>query len=166
MRPVPAERNRWAIGYISKANDDRGARFDGYTAPPETERKILRDVFEPGDAWFRSGDLMLRDEAGFYYFIDRIGDTFRWKGENVATSEVAAAITSFPGVTDANVYGIEIPGTDGWAGTGEIVSTGPIDLAAFRAHILGQLPHYALPVVLRLRSEIDVTPTFRRKMVS
>jgi fatty-acyl-CoA synthase len=152
-----------AIGYISKANDDRGARFDGYTALAETERKILRDVFEPGDAWFRSGDLMRRDEAGFYYFIDRIGDTFRWKGENVATSEVAAAITSFPGVTDANVYGIEIPGSDGRAGIAEIVSTGPIDLSAFRAHILGQLPHYALPVVLRLRPEIDVTPTFKQK---
>jgi fatty-acyl-CoA synthase len=152
-----------AIGYISKANDDRGARFDGYTALPETKRKILRDVFEPGDTWFRSGDLMRRDEAGFFSFVDRIGDTFRWKGENVATSEVAAAIMSFPGVTDANVYGIEIPGTDGRAGIAEIVSVGPIDLAAFRAHVLGHLPHYALPVMLRLRSEIDVTPTFKQR---
>jgi fatty-acyl-CoA synthase len=152
-----------AIGYISKANDDRGARFDGYTALAETKRKVLRDVFELGDTWFRSGDLMRRDEAGFFYFVDRIGDTFRWKGENVATSEVAAAIMSFPGVTDANVYGIEIPGTDGRAGIAEIVSAGSVDLVAFRAHILGQLPHYALPVVLRLLPEIDVTPTFKQR---
>jgi fatty-acyl-CoA synthase len=152
-----------AIGYISKANDDRGARFDGYTAPAETKRKVLRDVFELGDTWFRSGDLMRRDEAGFFYFVDRIGDTFRWKGENVATSEVAAAIMSFPGVTDANVYGIEIPGSDGRAGIAEIVSAGPIDLSAFRTHLLDQLPHYAVPVMLRLCSEIDVTPTFKQR---
>ena len=151
------------IGYISEAKDDRGARFDGYTALPETKRKILRDVFELGDTWFRSGDLMRRDEAGFFYFVDRIGDTFRWKGENVATSEVAEVIMSFPGVTDANVYGIEIPSTDGRAGIAEIVSAGPIDLAAFRAHVLGQLPHYALPLVLRLRSEIDITSTFKHR---
>src|ERR1700719_1811964 len=90
---------------IGRLASEAGARFDGYTDREATEKKILRDVFERGDAWFRSGDLMRRDDSGFYYFVDRIGDTFRWKGENVATSEVAAAITAFPGIVDANVYG-------------------------------------------------------------
>jgi fatty-acyl-CoA synthase len=152
-----------AIGRISKTPDERDTRFDGYTTPAETEKKILRDVFEIGDTWFRSGDLMRRDDAGFYYFVDRIGDTFRWKGENVATSEVAATLTSFPGILDATVYGVEIPGADGRAGMAEIVCTGLVDLAALRAYLVGRLPSYALPVLLRIRDGIDVTPTFKQR---
>jgi fatty-acyl-CoA synthase len=120
-------------------------------------------VFEPGDAWFRTGDLMLRDDSGFHYFVDRVGDTFRWKGENIATSEVAAAITSFPGILDANVYGASIPGADGRAGMAEIVCVGAPDLPALREHLFARLPRYALPVLLRIRSEIDLTPTFKQK---
>ena len=148
-----------AIGRIS---GDTGARFDGYTDREATEKKILYDVFAPGDAWFRTGDLMRRDDAGFYYFVDRIGDTFRWKGENVATSEVAAAITAFPCIVDANVYGVAVPGADGRAGMAEIVCSGAIDLAAFREHLAQRLPRYAHPVLLRIRKEIDVTPTFKQ----
>jgi fatty-acyl-CoA synthase len=147
-----------AIGLICS---DASAGFDGYTDDAATEKKILRDVFEPFDAWFRTGDLMRRDESNFYYFVDRIGDTFRWKGENVATSEVAAAITAFPGVIDANVYGVVIPGADGRAGMAEIVCRGEIDLSAFRDHLAQRLPRYAHPVLLRLRKEIDLTPTFK-----
>jgi fatty-acyl-CoA synthase len=147
-----------AIGRISGA---AGARFDGYTDDAATQKKILRDVFERGDAWFRTGDLMRRDGGNFYYFVDRIGDTFRWKGENVATSEVAAAIAAFPGVIDANVYGVAIPGAEGRAGMAEIVCRGEIDLSAFRDHLAQHLPRYAHPVVLRLRREIDLTPTFK-----
>jgi fatty-acyl-CoA synthase len=150
-----------AIGRISDAAD-RATRFDGYSDKAETEKKILRNVFEPGDAWYRTGDLMRWDESGFYFFVDRIGDTFRWRGENVATSEVAAAITSFPGIIDANVYGLAIPGTDGRAGMAELVCAHPIDLAAFRDHLSGRLPRYAHPVVLRMQSGIDVTPTFKQ----
>ena len=95
---------------------------------------------------------MRRDDSGFYFFIDRIGDTFRWKGENVATSEVAAAITSFPGIIDANVYGVAIPGADGRAGMAELVCDGTIDLAALREHLARRLPKYAHPVLLRIRS--------------
>jgi fatty-acyl-CoA synthase len=120
-------------------------------------------VFEPGDAWFRTGDLMRRDDSGFYYFVDRVGDTFRWKGENIATSEVAAAITSFPGILDANVYGVQIPGADGRAGMAEIICAGAPDLPALREHLLACLPRHALPVLLRIRSEIDLTPTFKQK---
>jgi fatty-acyl-CoA synthase len=147
-----------AIGRISR---DAGTRFDGYTDDAATEKKILRDVFESGDAWFRTGDLMRRDEGNFYYFADRIGDTFRWKGENVATSEVVAAITAFPGIIDANVYGVTVPGADGRAGMAEIVCRGEIDLSAFRDHLAQHLPRYAHPVLLRLRNEIDVTATFK-----
>src|SRR5262249_59308320 len=105
-----------ALGPISDGRSNAGGRFEGYTGRTESERKILRDVFKPGDAWFRTGDLMRKDAAGFFYFVDRLGDTFRWKGENVSTSEVAEAITSFPGVADATVYGVAVPGADGRAG--------------------------------------------------
>jgi fatty-acyl-CoA synthase len=152
-----------AIGRIADSADERGGRFDGYTATNETEKKVLRDVFAPGDTWFRSGDLMRRDAAGFYYFVDRIGDTFRWKGENISASEVAAAITSFPGVRDAFVYGVSFPGTDGRAGMAEIASAGQLDVTALRAHLLERLPRYALPVVLRIRTELELTPTFKQK---
>ena len=84
--------------------------------PQETERKILHDVFVRGDAWFRTGDLMKIDGSGFFYFVDRIGDTFRWKGENVSTSQVAATLSAAPGVLGAGVYAVEIPFADGRAG--------------------------------------------------
>jgi fatty-acyl-CoA synthase len=161
IRCAPNETGE-AIGRISRDAADRGSRFDGYTDRAESARKILRDVFEPGDAWFRTGDLMRRDDSGFYFFVDRIGDTFRWKGENVATSEVAAAIMAFAGIADANVYGVAIPGTDGRAGMAEFVCTGAIDLTAFREHLARRLPKFAQPVLLRIRNEIDVTPTFKQ----
>ena len=85
-----------AIGRIGTA-DEGGGRFEGYTDKGETEKKVLRDVFAKGDAWFRTGDLMRLDEQGFFHFVDRVGDTFRWKGENVATSEVNDAIRRMRG---------------------------------------------------------------------
>src|SRR5439155_1309741 len=105
-----------AIGQVLEEPSNAGRRFEGYTSEEDSERKILRGVFEPGDAWFRTGDLMRRDADGYFYFVDRIGDTFRWKGENVATSEVAEAICAFPAVREAHVYGVALPGTDGRAG--------------------------------------------------
>src|SRR6266480_4658503 len=115
------------------------------------KKKILRNAFDPGDAWFRTGDLMRQDAQGYFYFVDRVGDTFRWKGENVATSEVAEAICAFRGVTDANVYGVQIPGTEGRAGMAALVAD-ELDLAAFRNHLIARLPGYARPLFLRLRS--------------
>jgi fatty-acyl-CoA synthase len=138
-----------------------GSRFEGYTNREASEKKILRDVFKPGDAWFRTGDLMRRDERGFFYFVDRVGDTFRWKGENVATSEVAEAICAYPGIQEANVYGVAIPGADGRAGMATIVADPAIDLASLRSHLALRLPEYARPLFLRLRSGMAVTSTFK-----
>ena len=95
-------------------------QFQGYTSAEATERKILRDVKYPGDAYMRSGDLLRRDADGYFYFVDRIGDTFRWKGENVSTQEVAEALAAFPGVETVNVYGVEVPGHEGRAGMAAI----------------------------------------------
>ncbi len=140
-----------------------GGEFEGYTGAKDTEQKILRDVFEPGDAWYRTGDLMRMDAAGFFYFVDRIGDTFRWKGENVATSEVAAALTAFPGVSEASVYGVGVPGTEGAAGMAALVTAGALDFAGLRQHLARRLPPYARPLFLRLNDRIEVTATFKHK---
>jgi fatty-acyl-CoA synthase len=148
-----------AMGRISGSGSQAGVAFEGYSDAADSERKILRDVFEPGDAWYRTGDLMRRDAAGFYYFVDRIGDTYRWKGENVSTAEVEAAIAAFPGVADVAVYGVRVPGTDGAAGMAAIVGT--IDLQGLHAHIAQALPAYARPLFLRLCSAIAATGTFK-----
>src|SRR4029078_9948489 len=109
---------------------------EGYTDAQATEKKILRDVFTPGDAWFRTGDLMRQDEGGYFYFVDRIGETFRWKGENVATSEVARAISEFAGINDVAVYGVEVAGAEGRAAMAAIAADGIPDLAALRDHLV------------------------------
>jgi fatty-acyl-CoA synthase len=140
-----------------------GARFDGYTDAQASERKILRDAFKPGDAWFRTGDLMRKDAQGYFYFVDRIGDTFRWKGENVSTAEVAEAIGRCPGVRDATVYGVEVPGNDGRAGMAALVVDESFELAALRAHLDASLPSYARPVFVRIRAELDTTGTFKHR---
>ena len=126
------------IGRIVNDPARPGNRFEGYAAANQNENKILRDVFEKGDAWFRTGDLMRKDERGYFYFVDRIGDTFRWKGENVSTSEVAEAINTFPGIADANVYGVTVVGRDGRAGMAAIVCDGQCDLGALHAHLAAQ----------------------------
>jgi fatty-acyl-CoA synthase len=138
-------------------------RFDGYADKAATDKKILRDVFRKGDAWFRSGDLMKKDERGYFYFVDRIGDTFRWKGENVSTTEVAECITTFPGVMEATVYGVQIPGSDGRAGMAAIVpeNVASFDLAGLREHLKAHLPDYARPMFLRLQDHLEITGTFK-----
>ena len=143
-----------AIGALLENTTNVGGRFEGYTSAEDTERKRLRDVFVPGDAWFRTGDLMRKDEHGYFYFVDRIGDTFRWKGENVATSEVSAAVASFPGIKEAVVYGVAVPGTEGRAGMATIVGDDELDLVALRTHVADRLPAYARPVFLRMQSHL------------
>src|SRR6202012_924152 len=115
-----------AIGRIS---DEGGRGFEGYTQKNDTRKKILEAAFEKADRWFRTGDLMRRDALGYFYFVDRIGDTFRWKGENVATSEVTEALSVIPGVREANVYGVTVPGMDGRAGMAALVVDAIFDVA-------------------------------------
>jgi fatty-acyl-CoA synthase len=151
-----------AIGRIGRA-DGGGGRFEGYTDKGETEKKILRDVFARGDAWFRTGDLMRLDEQGFFHFVDRVGDTFRWKGENVATSEVNDAIRECEGVLDATTYGVEVVNTDGRAGMTAIVAGEGFDFKAFADHLARRLPPYAHPLFVRLSASLDSTETFKQK---
>lgn len=150
-----------AIGKMVDDPSNIGNRFEGYTSREASDERLLRDVFEPGDIWVRTGDLMRKDEKGFFYFVDRVGDTFRWKGENVATSEVAEAICSFPGVKHANVYGVAISTTEGRAGMATLITEHGLDLPAFRKYLISRLPHYARPLFLRIRHEMDVTGTFK-----
>ncbi|MFI5233340.1 MAG: long-chain-acyl-CoA synthetase [Gemmatimonadales bacterium] len=149
---------------VSRIPDDAsrpGGKFEGYSDANETDRKVLRNVFEPGDAWFRTGDLMRQDEEGFFYFVDRIGDTFRWKGENVSTTEVAAVVSAFPGVAEAIVYGVTVPGSEGRAGMAVVVAAAEFDPVACARHLAERLPEYARPLFLRFRNSIEMTSTFK-----
>jgi fatty-acyl-CoA synthase len=150
-----------ALGKFSHDPGNIGSRFEGYTNQDATERKILRDVFEPGDVWVRTGDLMRKDEQGYFYFVDRIGDTFRWKGENVSTSEVAGVICAYPKIKHANVYGVKVPGIEGRAGMATLVTEDDLDLEKFRHHLVDRLPAYARPLFLRMRTTVDLTGTFK-----
>jgi fatty-acyl-CoA synthase len=151
------------IGRILKDASRPGARFEGYATAADTDKKILRDVFEKGDVWFRTGDIMRKDKDGYFYFLDRIGDTFRWKGENVSTTEVEEAAGHFDGILEANVYGVAVRDRDGRAGMAAVVARDHLDLAALREHFARRLPDYARPVFLRIREGIDVTSTFKQK---
>jgi fatty-acyl-CoA synthase len=151
-----------AIGKIGTGNE-AGARFEGYTNTSDSEAKVLRNVFVPGDAWFRTGDLMRQDDKGFFYFVDRIGDTFRWKGENVSTFEVAEVLAACPGVAEATAYGVQIQGADGRAGMATLVMGEAFDLGTLHKHIAAHLPAYARPLFLRLSREIATTDTFKQK---
>ena len=149
---------------IAKARNDpasAGSRFEGYTSEAETEKSILRHVFAADDAWVRTGDLMRQDEKGFFWFVDRVGDTFRWKGENVATSEVAQELCAFEGVLHASVYGVAIPGTEGRAGMAALVCESALDLAGLHRHLAERLPAYACPLFLRLCPQAELTGTFK-----
>ena len=155
------------IGMILDLPDSGAGRFEGYTSDKETERKILRDVFQPGDRWYRSGDLLRRDEEDYFYFVDRVGDTFRWKSENVSTQEVADALSGFPGLEIANVYGVAVEGAEGRAGMAALVLRDPalFDGPAFYAFTTEHLPPYAAPLYVRLVAEADMTSTFKLRKI-
>jgi len=152
------------------------SNFKGYTDAASTNKKILRNVFVRGDVYFRSGDLLRLEKDGFVYFVDRIGDSFRWKGENVSTNEVGELISKFSDATrEPNVYGVAIPGYDGRAGMvafpsllvgldKELHAVPPLDLDGFAAYVIKTLPFYARPLFIRLLPEaMDVTGTFKHK---
>ena len=153
------------LGHINPS-----AAFEGYTDADATEKKVLRDVFETGDAWFNTGDLIREVDVGYslgyphYQFVDRIGDTFRWKSENVSTNEVSDIVSDFAGIEFCNVYGVEVPGADGRAGMAAISmaeGAAELDFAALAAHMQRELPPFARPVFVRVQSGMALTGTFK-----
>lgn len=138
--------------------------FLGYVDKAASSKKVVHDVFKKGDSAFLSGDLLVSDEYGNLYFKDRTGDTFRWKGENVSTSEVEAQVSNVAGYRDTVVYGIEIPNTEGRAGMAAILDVDQtIDLEELAAGLKSVLPTYARPQFVRLLSKLDMTGTFKLK---
>jgi len=144
--------------------------YKAYNSEDDNLKKVHRDVFEKGDIWYRSGDLLRFDEDGFFYFVDRVGDTFRWKGENVSTNEVSEAITKalddHIGLKEANVYGVEIPGCEGRAGMARLLlehdNFYEIDTKLLVKELKKHLPHYAIPLFLRIsNSESEKTSTLK-----
>ncbi len=150
-----------ALGRVVDDPAALGSRFDGYANVEASEKKVLRDVFASGDRWFRTGDLLRKDADGYFYFCDRIGDTFRRKGENVAASEVAAALCAFQGIEHASVYGVAVPHVEGRVGMAALVASSALDLARLREHLLGTLPAYARPLFLRIQREVPLTGTWK-----
>ncbi|WP_372707207.1 long-chain-acyl-CoA synthetase [Brevundimonas sp.] len=151
-----------AIGMIG---DDTRHAFSGYADKASSDKKILRDVFVRGDKWFRTGDLMKQDSEGYVYFIDRIGDTFRWKGENVSTAEVEQRLADGPGVKEVVAYGVPVPGHDGKAGMVALVIDGRFSAKAFAAWVDQELPTFARPAFVRLIKSADTTGTFKYRKV-
>ncbi|MEM9054016.1 MAG: long-chain-acyl-CoA synthetase [Pseudomonadota bacterium] len=150
---------------LGKVGEETRTRFEGYNDEAASKKKILRDVFEKGDMWFRTGDLMKKDADGYVYFVDRIGDTFRWKGENVSTNEVAEFVARAPGIATANVYGVSVPGTDGRAGMAAITTDGEVDYDGLYAWLGEHLPKYAIPLFIRVQKEAETTGTFKYRKV-
>ncbi len=154
-----------AIGLIPRNPNSPLGAFEGYTDKKATEKKVLASVFRRGDVWFRTGDLMRCDGEGYFYFVDRIGDTFRWKGENVSTNEVAEVLGGHPGVREANVYGVEVPGADGRAGMASLVVDSDFDLRSLHAAVRRELAPYARPLFIRLQQEMQITGTFKHRKI-
>jgi len=141
------------------------SEFRGYTDAAATEKKIVKNVFDPGDRYYRSGDLMRYDEEDYFYFVDRIGDTYRWKGENVSTAEVADVLGKTPGVSQVTVCGIQVPGMEGQAGLAALEYEGTLDTASFWK-CAQELPGYAQPRFVRVIDRLDTTATFKLQKVS
>ena len=139
-------------------------RYDGYTDAAASEAKLLRDVFRRGDAWVDTGDLLRHVGWRHAQFVDRVGDTFRWRSENVSTLAVEQALGRFPGIADCTVYGVEVPGAPGRAGMAAIV--GAVDLDALAAHLFAELQEPAVPVFLRLVASLETTATFKNRKVA
>jgi citronellyl-CoA synthetase len=139
--------------------------FDGYIDPAKSEAAILRNVFKKGDAWYNTGDLMRNIGCKHAQFVDRLRDTFRWKGENVSTTEVESLLGAFTGVEDAVVYGVEIPETNGRCGMAALrMSSGAnLDPQALALYLDKEMPAYAAPLFIRLLTEVETTGTFKYK---
>ena len=151
-----------AIGRITQGSDTQQmTAFDGYTDATASQKKVLRDVFAPGDAWFRTGDLMRIDASGFFYFVDRAGDTYRWKGENISTAQVADVLSGCAGVKEAVVFGISLPHSDGKAGMAALIVDQDFRLTELQDHLTNNLPEPARPLIVRLCTALPITGTFK-----
>lgn len=150
--------------------------FDGYTEKEKSEKVILRDVLKKGDAYFNTGDLVHRMGFNHTQFVDRLGDTFRWKSENVSTTEVEGIINKYrpniegaqygmdSNISESIVYGVEVPNTSGRAGMVKLILTDPakpVDFEAFRAYLKEELPPFAIPLFIRLSSAAETTSTMK-----
>jgi acyl-CoA synthetase (AMP-forming)/AMP-acid ligase II len=140
-------------------------KFDGYVDAEATRKKVVSDVLQKGDRYFNSGDVMCLHPDRWVSFADRVGDTFRWKGENVSTNEVAEVLNGAPGVHESNVYGVEVPGTEGRAGMASLRVAGDFDLAEFARYVAENLPGYQRPHFIRLQNDMRVTGTFKHQKV-
>ncbi|KAM7393912.1 hypothetical protein PAMP_020748 [Pampus punctatissimus] len=148
------------VGRINHTDPLR--RFDGYADQDSTDQKIAHNIFKMGDSAYISGDMLVMDEYGYIYFRDRSGDTFRWRGENVSTTEVEGILSGLLGHADVAVYGVSVPGVEGKAGMASIAhKEGQFDLDAFLIAVQKALPSYARPVFLRLVPSVDTTGTFK-----
>uniref|UniRef100_A0A673N3F9 long-chain-fatty-acid--CoA ligase n=1 Tax=Sinocyclocheilus rhinocerous TaxID=307959 RepID=A0A673N3F9_9TELE len=148
------------VGRINQ--EDPLRRFDGYASQDATRKKIAYNVFKKNDSAYLSGDVLVMDELGYMYFRDRSGDTFRWKGENVSTTEVEGTLSSLLGQTDVAVFGVNVPGVEGKAGMAAIAdSTGNFNCNSFLKEVQHALPPYARPIFLRISPCVDTTGTFK-----
>jgi acyl-CoA synthetase (AMP-forming)/AMP-acid ligase II len=154
------------LGWIDQHDPVR--QFAGYHGDQQsTDKKMATNVFVKDDVYFRTGDLLRHDAAGYWHFVDRIGDTFRWKGENVSTTEVAEVLSTFPGVIEINVYGVEVPHMDGRAPMAAIVADDEsLDLDGLAKYAFANLPSYAVPLFLRKQPQVAITGTFKHQKVT
>ena len=162
---IPARKGQTGL-LITEINNNQP--FDGYTDEAASHQKMMKNVIKKDDLWFNTGDLVLNQGLKHVAFVDRLGDTFRWKGENVATTEVESIMMEYSDIEHAVVYGIEIPNTDGRAGMATITVSQDFtetDWQALTHFLRDNLPSYSIPVFIRLRRDLEVTGTFKYRKV-
>ncbi|OTF76789.1 long-chain fatty acid transport protein 1-like protein [Euroglyphus maynei] len=153
--------------FVGKITADPTRAFDGYANEEATKKKIIRDVFRKGDCAFASGDLLTMDLFGYIYFKDRCGDTFRWKGENISTTELEAVISETVQLADCIVYGVEVPGCEGKAGMAAILDNDhTVDVNDLLRKLRQKVPIFSIPVFIRLVEQLELTSTHKLPKVT
>jgi fatty-acyl-CoA synthase len=156
------------LGLVHTAEGQMVSPFDGYSSKEASDKKLLRDVFQKGDCWWSSGDLMRRDAEDYYYFVDRIGDTFRWKSENVSTTEVAQQLSEYDDAEVINVYGVRVPGAEGRAGMAAVVmqQDKAFDPKRLAEVAIDSLQAYARPLFVRVAEQAEMTGNYKLRKVN